>query len=784
MVAVLTLALGIGASSAIFSVVDGVLLRPLPYRTPDQLVYVWDRLEWIGFPRASVAGPQIDDLRNQATLFDGFAALRTGTLQLTGIEEPEEVETAFASANVFDLLGVRSALGRGFLAGEDVEGAENIVVLTDGFWQRRFGADPEVLGSSVTLDGNPYTVVGVLPRDFRFLVHHSLSQPSGAEIWLPDQTDLAAAQRGQHRYAVLSRIKDGVTFDQAAAELAALGEQQDGQWFGDNGFTFFAIPVQEDLVNNVRPTLLLLLAAVGLLLLIAAANIATLMLARSQLRAREIAVRTALGATRGRIAWLALVEGGQFAVLGGVLGFLVAMLGMDTLVSFAPVGLPRGEEVRVDGRIFAFTGVVTFVVAVLCGLAPAFHNSKLRLSESFGERTRSGSGHGGSMRARNLIVVAEIALSLVLLTGAGLLVRSLAIMTAANPGFAPNHVLAADISLPAARYPDGFSRAAFFDEFVSRLSEAPGIDRAAATATLPLGYVNRNQSDCRPDVLPEAEDAIMTDYMAVLPNYFTTMGIELLAGRFFTADDDERDAAPFVVIIDEKLARYWPDGAAVGRRLSHLGEDWTVVGVVRHARIVQVYEDDRPQIYSPHAQLPFRAMTVVVKSELDPTALVPLIRANVHELDSNQPIANVRTMSSLVSESTAKQRFSASLMTAFALVGSLLAVLGVYGVLSYTVTNRSREIGIRMALGAQESGVLRLFVRQGLIVTVAGIAIGIAGALVLSRVMSNLVFEISSADPLTFTVVPVVLFLVAGVACVVPARRASRVDPLAVLREE
>ncbi len=784
LVAVLTFALGIGATTAIFSVVNGVLLKPLPYRTPGQLVYVWDRLEWIGFPRASVAGPQITDLRQQATLFDGFASLRTRTSQVTGNDDPEEVDAAFVSANLFSLLGVDATIGRTFLTGEDVDGSGSVVILSHGIWQRQFGSDPEIIGQTVTLDGNPTTIIGVLPRNFRFQVHHSLSNPSGAEIWLPDQVDLASAPRGQHRFAVLARIKDGVIFDQAMAELTSLGEQHDEQWFGNNGFTYAAIPVQEDLIKGVRSTLLLLLAAVGVLLLIATANIATLMLARSQLRAREVAVRFALGATRGRIIWLAFVEVGQLAALGGTLGFLLAVLGLDTLVALAPDGLPRGEDVTVDGWIFAFTGLITLAVAGLCSLAPAFHNSNLKLSGALSESASRVAGLGSAMRIRNLIVIAEVAMSLVLMTGAGLLMRSLTNMTSADPGFKPENVLAVDISLPVSRYEDNSSRAVFFETLIERLHTSPGVVQATATGTLPLGYANRNQSDCRPDLSPEGEDAIMTDYMPVLPGYFSAMGIDLIAGRTFTDEDDERENAPFVAIIDEKLARHWPNGNAVGRLISHLGEDWTVVGVVKHARIEHVHEDDRPQIYTPHAQLPFRSMTVVIKSALDPETLVPMVRSTVSEIDGNQPIANVRTMDALVVESTAKQRFAATLMTAFALTGALLAVLGVYGVLSYTVTNRTREIGIRMALGARETRVLRLIVRQGLIVTAAGISVGLIGAFALSRVMSGLLFEISNVDPITFVTVPVTLFFVAGLACFLPARKASRVDPLTVLREE
>jgi predicted permease len=373
--AVVTLALGIGANTAIFSVVNGVLLRPLPYRAPEQLVYIWDRLDWIGFPRASVSGPQIHELREQARSFTAFAALRTGTSQMTGVGEPEQVSAASASANVFELLGVNAVQGRTFLAGEDAPGAPYVVVLSDGLWRRRFGSDPAVVGRTVNLDGRETTITGVLPRDFDFQIHHSLGQPSGAEIWIPEKADLANAPRGQHSFAVLARIADGVNFDQATAELAALGAQQDAEWYGDNGFTYTAIPVQEDLVKDVRPVLLLLLGAVGFLLLIATANIATLMLARSQLRVQEIAVRSALGASRSRIMWLTFMEGGVLAAVGGALGFVLAVYGLDALIGLAPDNLPRSRSVAVDGHIFAFTGSVALVTAVLCGITPAFQSS-------------------------------------------------------------------------------------------------------------------------------------------------------------------------------------------------------------------------------------------------------------------------------------------------------------------------------------------------------------------------------------------------------------------------
>jgi putative ABC transport system permease protein len=624
----------------------------------------------------------------------------------------------------------------------------------------------------------------VLPHGFDFQVHHSLSKPSGAEVWFPDKIDLRNAPRGQHRFAVLARVADDATAEQAFAELASLGEQQDTQWYGDNGFTYSAIPVREDLVKQVRPTLLLLLSAVGFLLLIATANIATLMLTRSQLRGREIAVRSALGASRGRIIWMAFMEGALLAVLGGVLGLMVAAYGLDALLALAPEALPRSEAVSVDGRIFAFTGAVVLVTAVLCGLAPAFQSSGVKLATSLREAGRSVAGVTRATRMRNLIVVAEVALSLVLLTGAGLLVHSLSLMLRSDPGFITEGVVAFDISLPRNRYEDALSRARFFEALTDRLRTLPGVEGAAATATLPLGYLNRNQSDCKPDVMAGGEESPMVDYMPATPGYFKTMGIDIIAGRTFTSEDDERDEAPFVAVIDEKLARYWPDGDAVGRQIEMLGESWTVIGIVRHARILHVYEDDRPQFYAAHAQLPFAEMSATVKTAMAPASLVPLARSVVHEIDARLPISNVRTMESLARDSTSKQRFATTLMTAFAITGLLLAVLGVYGVLSYSVASRTREIGIRVALGAEQAGIVRLVIRQGMIVTGAGVVIGLAGAFVLSRVMQSMVYGISSADPATFVAGPIILTSVAALACFAPAWRASTVDPLKVLREE
>jgi predicted permease len=781
LVAVVTLGLSIGANTAIFSFVNGVLLRPLPYRAPEQLVFVWDRLAWIGIPRAWIQASEVPVLRNEATLFEGFAAMAIGSSQLTGGGEPEQLSAGLATADLFDLLGVSAALGRTFLPGDDIPGAPRVAVLSYGLWNRRFGGDPGVIGRAVTLDGELTTIVGVLPRYFNFMIHSSLGPPRGAEIWQPYRVELASVPRGNHSLAVLGRIKDGFTFAQAEEELAAIGRRQDAEFWDDLGFSFTPVPVHGDLVKQVRPTLWVLLAAVGFILFIACANIATLMMARAQQREREVAVRRALGASRARIMWQAFLEGGVLASLGGALGLTLAILGMDALVALAPEALPRREDIAIDHHIFAFTGLASLMTGLLCGLAPALQSSNPHLVPSLREAGRGTVGLGRRKRVRNSIVVAEVALSLVLTTGAGLLVRSFALMQRADTGFDGEGVLAFNTLLPRSRYPNAPERLTFFHELIERVAGLPGVTHVGATSSLPLSG-STSQTAARPDVADEEEEPIFVDWVRATPEYFSALGIELLSGRAFTTGD-HADAQP-VAVIDESLARAWPNSQATGNKVFISGGWRTVVGVVRHARLYRIFADDRPQVYMPLAQAPTRAMTVTIRAGVDPANLTAAVRSEIAQIDANQPIYSITTMEKMTGDSLAERRFAMLLMAGFAVTAMLLASLGIYGVLAYLVAHRTHEIGVRVALGAKQGSVIRTVVRQGLTLAAVGIGVGLAGAFALSRTISSMVYGISATDPLTFAAVPMILIGVAAAACYVPAWRASKIDPMVALRHE
>ncbi|NIN11719.1 MAG: FtsX-like permease family protein [Gemmatimonadales bacterium] len=779
LVAVLTLGLGIAASTVIFSFVNGVLLRPLPYRSPRQLLFVWDRLEWVDIPRAWVTPPQVADLRDETTLFEGFAALRTGTTELTGTAEPEQLETGLASANLFSLLGINTALGRAFLPGDDEAGAPNVAVLSDGFWRRRFGNDSTVIGRSVTLGGRPTTIVGVLPPGFDFLVHSSLGSPQGVDIWQPYQVDLANGSRGDHSLAVLARIRDGISFEQAKAELEAVGRRQDERWFGNNGFTFVAAPVHSDLVKQARPILLILFGAAGLVLLIASANVATLMIARAQQRQRDVAIRRALGASRGRVVRQALAEAALLSTFAAAVGLTVAYLTLDTLVALAPDALPRRQDIAIHPMTFAFIGLAVALTTAICGSAPGILSLRsnpagiLRCKDRrIGPRARSIS--------RNGIVIAEIGLSILLLFGAGLLVRSFVSMQHIDPGFDRQGVLAFDVLLPDIRYPTGIERRALVTELLKRIGQLPGVTDVGATSGTPLS-AGASQIDAKPLDVGESE-SFMVDYMMATPDYFKAMGVDLIEGRSFTPDDGPE--APRVAIIDETLTRRWPDGEAIGRQLALGGSAWTVVGVVRHARLYNLYADDRPQVYLPYARIASRSFSIVLRTTGDPIQLADAARRELALIDPSQPVANVRTMVDMAQDSIADRRLAMLVMTGFSVAAMLLASLGIYGILSHYVADRRYEIGIRIALGAQRAGTVRMVAQLGIKLTVIGIALGLAGAVALSRVMAGLVYGISPTDPTTFAAISASMLVVAMAACYLPARRATRVDPMVVLKGE
>ena len=782
-VVVLTLALAIGANTAIFSVVNGVLLRPLPYRSSEQLRFIWDGLDWIGIPRAWVQAAEVPDLRSGTTSFEGFAALRRYSTQLTGDGAPEQVRGASASANLFDLLGVAPLLGRTFTAGDDVPGGEAIAILQYGFWQLRYGGDPNIVGQRITLGGTPTTVVGVLRPDFDFRIHSSLGSPGGADVWTPLQLDFSAQQRGNHSYAVLTRIKDGVSQEAARADLAALSERLDAEFYNDRGFAFRTVPVLGDLVKEVRPALLVLLGAVAFVLLIATANIATVMMARAQRRDREFAVRRSLGAGRGRLVRQLATETVVLSMIGAGLGLALAAWGVDSLLALAPDGLPRAGEIGVDLRVLSFTLFLALGTGLACGLAPAFQVSGIDLTASLREGGRGSTQSRKVHRARSALIAAEFGLSLMLLVGTGLLIRSYVLMQRVDPGFSAAGVLTMGVQLPSAKYPNAPDRITFYNTLLERVRALPGVAAAGANTALPLSAGASQTSAWRNQPTENQEPDVFVDWMIATPGYFESMGISVLAGRRFTVDD-RAGGAP-TVVIDESLARsLWPGEDATNQPLWFRGQFSTVVGVVRHARLYQIHADDRPQVYVPYEQLPTRSQSLSVRAAVDPATLASAVRSLVWELDPDQPVTRVQTMQARIGDSLGQRQFTVALMVGFGVAALLLAALGLYGVTAYTVSQRTHELGLRMALGAKAHDVLTLVFKQAGVTVGLGLGLGLAGALSLAQLLANMVFGVSPRDPWTILAVSAVLTVVAVLATYVPARRASRVAPMMALRQE
>jgi putative ABC transport system permease protein len=797
-VAVLTLALGIGANTAIFSVVNAVLLRPLPYEQSDRLVFLYERGTQMDM---SISYPNFTDWRTQNRVFEKIGVYNRASYNLTGVGDAERLRAGQVSADLFAALRVQAAMGRVFTNDEDKPGAAPVVVLSHGLWERRFGADPQILNRTITLNGRPYTVIGIMPRGFLF--------PSRVEMWVPVgqlSGDPDWQQRGNHPglYGV-ARLNPGVTIEQARADMDTIAVNLEKQYPDTNQGNRIAItPLLEIFVQDVRRALWVLLGAVGFVLLIACANVANLLLARAAARQREMAVRVALGASRRRIAGQMLTESVLLALPGGGFGLLLAQWGIDLILAINPDSIPRAREVNVDGRVLVFTLAVALLTGIIFGLVPALHASKPDLHNTLKEAGR------GSTRGRHWIrqglVVAEVALTLVLLAGAGLLVRSFYHLLQVNPGFAYENVLSFSISLPERRgSPE--QRINFYQQVTENLRALPGVTSVGLSSGLPLGNNGWQTSfvvEGRPQP-PPSQTPLMEACLAS-PDYFRTMGIPLLKGRFFTEQDnrshlteaatrglreDERfGAGANVVIIDEEFARrYWSNEDAVGKRI-RWGTDprspvLTVVGIVGRVKMDGLgANSNRVQGYFPFLQLPFAGMVVTIKGAMEPEQMIAAARQQVRSIDPNQPIYDIRTMAQIRSESIAPERLNLTLLGIFAAVALVLALVGLYGVMSYSVTERTHEMGIRMALGAQTGDVLKLVVGQGMKLAVSGVAVGLVGAFALTRLMARLLFGVSATDLSTFTGVAVLLVMVALLACYVPARRATRVDPMVALRYE
>ncbi len=789
-VLVLALALGIGANTAIFSVVNTVLLRPLPYKNAERLVWIWGTNPLNDIDHEVASAPDYNDWKTQSQSFEEMGGFVNTRLTLTSNGEPERYDGAYVTDGFFEVLGIPVLRGRTFTPDEDKPNSSRVVVLAYGLWQRRFGGDPNIIGSAITLNGNPYTVIGIMPPDFK---HPRPETNRQAEMWLPLQEDYASAGRRGDYLGVIARLKPNVPIEQARAEMVTIAAQLEKQYPASNtGWSTLTVPLHERFVGDVRPVLIILLGAVCFLLLIACANVANLLLARAAARQKEMAIRTALGARRWRIVRQLLTESVLLAVLGGALGLLLAVWGIEALVSLSPGNIPRLSEISLDARVLAFTFGVSLVTGVLFGLFPALQAANPNLNETLKEGGRGTTAGSRGGRARRALVIAEVALALVPLVGAGLMVKSFMRLQSVNPGFNPERVLAVEVYLPGTTYKEGAQATTFYREMLTRVQNLPGVEAAGAIDTLPLSgggnmfaFFVEGQTYQPTDKTPDAEFRVVT------PEYFQTMNIPLLRGRYLSEQDGPNTPKSFV-INDTLARRYFAGVDPIGRRMN-LGDDkdpnwFTVVGIVQDTRQEAVGTEPYPQMYTINTQVARRSMVLVARTAGDPAAMIPTIRSTVMAMDPALALNNARPMAQVMAQSLARPRFNMLLMSLFAAVALVLAAVGIYGVMSYAVTQRTHEIGVRMALGASSTDVLKMVVRQGLALTLIGVGIGLAGAFVLTQLiaslLSGLLFQVGTHDPLTFAGIALLLALVALLACLIPARRATRVDPMIALRYE
>ena len=775
--AVVILALGIGANTALFSIVNAVLLRPLPFREPDRLLMVWETNKPKGWDQHKVAPAKFVEWKRQSQIFEDAAAFDQITLTLTGRDEPDQIQVARVSANFFALLGVKLTLGRAFAPNEDQPGKNLVAVISHNLWQRRFAARPEAVGQTITLNDQSYTVIGVAPPN--------LQVPSETEVWMPLALDTWKS-RVAHFLSVMARLKPGVKIEQARAEMNTLARRLSEEFREtDAGWGVSIIPLHEQAVGSVRKSLLVLFGAVGFVLLIACVNMANLMLAQATVREKEFAIRAALGANRSRLIRQLLTESLVLSLTGGLIGLLLPLWSADLLRSFNPYGIPRLNEVSLDARVIIFAFVISTVTGVLFGLLPALQTSKLNLNEMLKEGGRSSATSLGRSLRSGLIVV-EVALVIMLLIGAGLLIRSFLRLQAVKPGFNPQNLLTVQLTLPAAKYKK-LQRTAFADQVLQRVSNLPAVQSAGVSTRLPLSPTNaifRFTVEGAPPL--SSAELPTTEYRAISDNYFAAMSIPILKGRAFTPQD-QGDGSGAVVINQTMAHRFWPNADPVGKRLSVEGPQgpWlTIVGVVGDVKHFGLEAEVKPEMFAPYRQDPWPNLFLVVRTSTDPVSLAAAVRKEVWAVDKDLPVYNIKTMDQRLSDSTAARRFNMLLLSLFALTALTLAAVGIYGVISYSVTQCTQEIGIRLALGAQAADIFKLVIGQGLTLVLAGVVIGLAGAFALTRVMSSLLFGVGAADPITFVMVSVIMIGVALLACYLPARRAMKIDPIIALRFE
>jgi putative ABC transport system permease protein len=775
-VAALTLALGIGGNTAIFSVVNAVLLRALPYPEAERLVSIYESLPQGG--TGSVSVPNLLDWRAQSDAFTGVAAYQFGDFNLREEQQPVRAVGATVTANFFDVLGVTPQAGRGFLEGEDQAGRERVVVLSDKLWRRNYGADPGIVGQDMMLGGEKYQVIGVMPP--------SVQYPASVELWVPLVfNDRQLASRGSHAFLVLARLKSNVSFEQAQEQMSTIGRALEQQYpASQEGRGVTLVRLEEETVRGVRPALLMLLGAVGFVLLIACTNVANLLLARAAARRKEVAIRSALGAGRWRLMRQFLAESVVLALLGGAAGLLVARWTLQALSTLTSGYLSRSGEVSLDWKVLAFTAGLSVLTGLVAGLAPAFHVSRADVQETLKESGNAGSSPRGTW-LRSGLAVAEVAAALVLLVGAGLLVKSFLRLQRVETGLRPEGVLTMRVSLPPARYDTNEKSALFYREVLERVSALPGVESAGVINMLPLQrYGNNGEIEVEGRAPLPPGRVPLTEYRMASAGYFKALGIPVLAGRVFEPSDEAASARP-VVVSRELVRTFFPEGDALGKRVRGGGGDWwTIVGVVGDVRQSGLTQPSRPELYFPYTIGRPDGMTLVVRAASDPSEMTGVVSREVQAVDPNQPVYNVRTMEEVIDNSISNLRLNMTLLTIFAGLATLLAVVGIYSVMSYLVTQHTREIGIRVALGAQPANILKLVLGQGLALTLVGVGLGALVAFGLTHLMTRFLYEIGGNDPLTYVTVSLLLILVALVACYIPARRATKVDPLVALRYE
>ena len=787
LIAVVTLALGIGANTAVFTVVNAALLRGLPYPEPERLVHLWEGTPQKEFPQREASYPDFLDWRRSES-FEGVAAYAGGGgMTLTGRGEPERLAAVNASANFFSVLGVKPIMGRDFSPDEERPGGARAVMLSYGLWQRLAGGDPALIGQQLTLNGNGYTVVGVLPADFQF------APRGGAEAWVAFQpSPMQLSRRYMHGTNVIARLKAGVSLEAAAAEMRAVGRRIERDHNESHaGTSIRVVPLQEQIVGQVRPLLLVLLGAVGCVLLISCANVANLLLARAVLRAPEIAVRLALGATRGRLTRQLLTESLLLALLGGGFGVLLAQWGIEALVSAVPEAqlnsMPYLKGLAIDGRMLAFTAGVTLLTGAVFGLAPALAATRRELHEALKAGGRSAAG-AGRQRLRQALVVAEVALALVLLVGAGLLLQSFRRLLEVNPGFRTERLLTLRVALPVAKYGSDEKAATIYRQMLERIEALPGVEGVGAVNVLPLSGGNTTRFIVEGEPVPAPGQETEANVREVNPDYFRAMGVPLLRGRAFTARDDP--ASPRVVIVNQTLAaRAFPRGEAPGRRLIFTGDDrrpYEVVGVVGDEKVNGLDARTTPVVYHPMFQDPGLATGLVVRATGEPGRLAAALRAELRALEPDLSLWAMRTMDDVMASlpATFLRRYPALLIGVFAGVALLLATVGIYGVMSYAVSQQTREIGVRVALGARRRDILQMVVGRGMALALAGVGAGLVVSLAVTRLLGSLLYGVTATDPVTFAGVALLLAGVAFLACYLPARRATQIDPLLALRQE